>query len=309
MQQPDALRRLMLASLALPALPLLQGCAAPLAPLGDQATVPGARALLAASARAHGLPALAAINDVSVGYAGTFLGLADRIQPELVDAGFRGRSQDRLLLRDQVAVQAQAGPGGAKQVVRQAGAGTQGGVRVWYNGVEALDRPRRDAAAVVADCYSLFLLGPMLLAGQWAADRTLAMELSGTARVTVDGQAHDCDVLRVHMQPGLGLSEGDELALYIDRAERLMRRLRFTLNGFEPTRGALAEVDAWAHLPLQGVRWPVRFQERLLRPLPLPFPVHEWHLTGLDVNRGLDRAALDGPALAGVAARPAAALP
>ncbi len=309
MDQPDALRRLMLASLALPVLPLLQGCAAPLAPLEDQATAPGARALLAASARAHGLPALAAIDDVSVGYAGTFNGVADRIQPELVDAGFRRRSQDRLLLRDRVAAQAQAGPEGAKQVVRQAGAGTQGGVQVWFNGVEALDKPRRDAAAVAADCYSLFLLGPMLLAGQWAADCILTMALSGTERVTVDGRAHDCDVLRVSMQPGLGMSEGDELALCIDRAERLMRRLCFTLNGFQPTRGALAQVDAWGHVPLHGVRWPVRFQERLLRPLPLPFPVHEWHLTGLDVNRGLDRAALSGPALAGGAARPATALP
>ena len=307
MQQPDPLRRLMLASLAAPALPLLQGCAAPLAPLGDKATAPGARALLAASAQAHGLPALAAINDVSVSYAGAFHGVVGRLQPDLVDAGFRGRSQERLLLRDRVAAQAHAGPEGAKQVVREAGAGTQGSIRVWFNGVEALDRPRRDAAALVADCYSLFLLGPMLLAGQWAADRTLAMAVSGTGRVTVDGQGHDCDVLRVRLQPGLGMSEGDDLALYIDRAERLMRRLRFTLNGFQPTRGAVAEVDAWGHVPLHGVRWPAQYEERLLRPLPLP--VHEWRLTGLDVNRGLDRAALNGPALAGGAARPASALP
>ena len=307
MQQPDALRRLMLASLALPALPLLQGCAAPLAPLG-QATEPGARALLDASAGAHGLPALAAIEDVSVGYAGTFHPVVDRLQPELVDAGFRSLAQDRLLLRDRMIAQAQAGPKGTKQVAREAGAaGAQGTIRVWFNGEEAPDRRRRDAAALVADCYSLFLLGPMLLAGEWAADRTLTMALSRPERVTVDGRDHDCDVLRVRMRPGLGLSEGDELALHIDRAERLMRRLRFTLNGFQPTRGAVAEVDAWGHVPLHGVRWPAQYEERLLRPLPLP--VHEWRLTGLDVNRGLDRAALNGPALAGGAARPAAALP
>ena len=299
MRQPDALRRLIVASLALPALPLLQGCAAPLPPMTDQATAPAAHALLAASAQAHGLQALAAIDDVSVGYAGTFHGVVDRLQPELVDAGFRGRAQDRLLLQKGVVAQAQAGPKGTKQVVREAGAGTQGGVRAWFNGTEALDRRRRDAAALVADCYSLFLLGPMLLAGQWAADRTLAMALTGAERVTVDGRDHDCDVLRIHMQPGLGMSDADELALYIDRSERLMRRLRFTLNGFQPTRGAVAEVDAWGHLPLHEVLWASQYEERLLRPLPLP--VHEWHMTGLDVNRRLDRGAISGPAFSGAA--------
>ncbi len=121
---------------------------------GDQATAPGARALLKASGRAHGSPALAAINDVSVGYAGTFHGVVDRLQPELMDAGFRGRAQDRVLLREWITAQAQAqaGPKGGKQVVREPGAGgAQGAVRVWFNGEEAPDRHRRDAAALVAD--------------------------------------------------------------------------------------------------------------------------------------------------------------
>ena len=41
----------------------------------------------------------------------------------------------------------------------------------------------------------------------------------------------------------------------------------------------------------------------------LPLPVHGWRLTGLDVNRRLDRALLNGLALTGGAARPAAPLP
>ncbi len=307
MQQPDLRRRLILASMAAPLVPLMQGCTAPLTALQDRATAPDAQALLAASAAAHGLAGLAGISDVSVSYAGTFHTVVDRLQPDLVDAKFRGRSEERLLLRDRLAAQSHAGPDGRKQVVREAGSGTQGAVRVWFNDVEASDRRRRDAAALVADCYSLFLLGPMLLAGQWAAERSLTMALTGVERVTVEGQTYECDMLRVHLAPGLGFSAADELALYIDRTERLMRRLRFTLNGFEPTRGALAEVDAWGYLPRYGVRWPTRFQERLLRPLPLP--VHEWHLTGLDVNRGLDRAAVEGMAFSGGAVLPAAAVP
>ncbi len=304
MPQPDPLRRLLLASLALP---LLDGCTAPLTPLDGAATTPEVQALLQAGVRAHGLPALAAINDISVGYDGSFNGLVNRIQPELVDAGFRGPSQDRLLLRDGIAAQASTGASGAKLVLRDAGAGRPGTVRVWYNGAETADNtPRRDAAAIVADCYSLFLLGPMLLAGAWAA-RPPTLAVFGAERITVAGQDHDCDVLRVRLAPGLGLSEADDLALYLDRAEHLMRRVRFTLNGFEPTRAALAEVDAWGYLPLHGIRWPTRFKERLLRPLPLS--VHDWHMTGLDVNRGLDRGTVTGPALTGAAAPPAAPLP
>ena len=115
-----------------------------------------------------------------------------------------------------------------------------------------------------------------------------------------------CDVLRVHLQPGLGLSDADELALYIDRDERLMRRVRFTLNGLDSTQGAVAEVDTGDHVALHGVRWPTRFHERLLRPFPLP--VHDWRLTGLDVDRGFSRADVENKDFTGKAVPPAAAL-
>jgi len=303
---PPVTRRHVLAGLlAAPALPLLQGCAAPLLPLGTTASTPEAQALLASSAAAHGAAALAGIGDVSVSYAGRWRALMGRLQPDLVDAGFRGGSEERLLLREQLVAQGHAGPDGRKQVLREAVAGGQGRVRVWVNGQETADVQRRAAAALVADGYSLFLLGPMLLARP-GNGRTLVMALSGTARIEVDGQAHECDVLRVDAAPGLGFSPGDQLALYIDRRERLMRRVGFTLEGLDGTRNALAEVDAWGHLPLHGVRWPTRFHERLLRPAPLP--VHDWRMTGLDVNRGLDPASVSGAVFTGAAARPAAAL-
>ncbi len=305
---PHRGRRLVLASLAAPVLPAaLQGCAALLPETSNPGTAPEAQALLARSAAAHGLDALSRFNDLSVSYAGEWPALVGRLQPALVDSGFRGGSEERLLLRGQrLVAQAHAGPRGRKQVVRRTAHGAQGDVRVWFNGEEARDGERRAAAALVADGYALFLLGPMLLAGRWAAERSPAVELAGAERIVLDGRGHDCDVLRVRIAPGLGFSEAERLALFIDRGERLMRRVRFTLDGLDSTRGAIAEVDAFGHVTAHGVRWPTRFHERLLRPLPLP--VHDWRLTGLDVDRGLDASEVDGAAFGGKAAKPATAL-
>ena len=86
-----------------------------------------------------------------------------------------------------------------------------------------------------------------------------------------------------------------------------MRRVRFTLDGLESTKGAIAEVECYDHQTLNGVRWPTRFYERLLRPLRMP--VHDWNLTGLDINRGLRAGDVDGSELRGAAVVRAAALP
>ncbi len=277
----------------------LTSCTARLRPL-PPLSIPDALALSRRAALAHGAAALGPIQDISVSYAGRFHTVVDRLQPLLVDAGHRGTAQDRIIPAQGLIAQAQAGPDGTKHVYRDTG-----DVQVWFDATRAQDRPRQDAAAVVADCYMLFLLGPALLAGPWA-NRAAAMALAEPERITVGGQDHECDVLRIHLTPGLGRSEADELALYIDRAEHLMRRLRFTLNGFQPTRGALAETDCWGHFTRSGIRWPTEFVERLLRPLPLP--VHEWRMTGLDLDRGLDRNAVLGPAFTGKAARPASTI-
>ena len=297
-------RRALLAAVVAP---LLEGCAASLAPLRGSATTPDAQALLAASAAAHGMAALGGIRDVNVRYAGEWRAVVGRLQPDLVDEGFRGGSDERLLLRDRIVAQAHTGPSGHKQVVRRMARGGEGTVAVWFNGVESTDRDKRDAAALVADGYAMFLLGPMLVAGWWATDRSLVMEVDEPQTIPSGGQDVPCDVLRIGMSPGNGLCERDELALFIGRDDRLMRRVRFTLNGLESTRGAIAEVDTWAHVTIAGVRWPTRFHEFLRRPVLLP--VHDWRLEGLDVNRGLDRAAVDGVAFTGAAVAPAASLP
>ena len=294
------------AILVLPAASLLQGCGAALPPIAAPDSAPQAMALLAQAAAAHGGAALTQIADVSVSYEGAWHGFVNSLQPDLVDAGFRGQSQERWLLQDRRVGQAHTGPRGHKQVARQMAAHQQGDIRVWFNGMQTQDDDKRAAAALVVDGYSLFLLGPMLLAGQWTAQRSLQMELAEPQRLSQDGREYGCDVLRMRLSPGFGLSEADELAVYLDREDHVMRSVRFTLNGLDGTKGAIAQVDTMDYRMLRGVRWPTRFYERLLRPLPVP--VHDWRMTGLDLNRGLMPAEIDGPAFSGKAIAPAAVL-
>lgn len=282
------------------AVPLLHGCTSSLPViLGSQAT-PAAQARLRQSAEAHGIAAYPALRDINVSYAGQWRALIERLQPALVDSGFRVSSQERLMPAQGLVAQTHNGPGGTKQVLRRAGRPNkgQGDVRVWFNGEEARDGERLAAAALVADGYALFLLGPLLLAG-----RDLPMELGGTA--TVDGRS--CDVLNVQLVPGLGFSSMERVALLIDREDLIMRGIRFSLEGLESTQGAVAEVHTFDHLKRHGVLWPTRFYERLLKPIPR-MPVHDWKLTGLDVNRGYGPDALTGSAFGGAAVAPATTL-
>jgi hypothetical protein len=302
---PINLLRRRLASAAL-SLPLLQGCAAPLPKRSKPTTSAAAESLLEKSAAAHGSAALSGLTDISVSYAGQWRPFMNKLQPALVDAGYRGASEERILLPERLIAQAFTGPRGRKHVVRRSLPGEQGTARVWFNGEESHAGEPLAAAALVVDGYSLFLLGPMQLTQYWQAERSLSMELDGVEHLTLDGRNYECDVLRIGMKPGIGFSDADELALFIDREEHLMRRVRFSLDGLESTRGAIAEVEAHEDSTLHGIRWATRYYERLLRPLPLP--VHDWRLTGLDVNRGLTVAEVDGAEFSGNASAPAAKL-
>jgi len=307
MSPPNRLRRrILLTSLGLPVFPGLQACAPlwPALPPGE--TSPDAAELLAVSARAHGLAAFSSFNDLSVSYSGRWHRLVARLQPKLVDAGFRGDSQERLLLRDGLVAQAHTGPRGHKYVLRQKVGGEHGGVRVWFNGEESLDDESLAAAALVVDGYGLFLAGPMWLVLSAQAGRSWTLRRAPSERITVNGTAHVCDVLQVRLLPGIGFSAADRVTMYIDDDAHLLRRVRFSLDGLESTRGAVAEVDTFDHVTLEGVVWPTSFYERLLRPLPLA--VHRWRLTGLDVNRGLTAEDVLGGAFGGKAEAPAGSM-
>jgi hypothetical protein len=81
--------------------------------------------------------------------------------------------------------QAHTGPSGSKQAVRRAG-----GVSDSFNGAASRNEDQLAAAALVADRYLLFLLGPMLLAGAWATPpRGVVGELSNIEEIEVHGEA------------------------------------------------------------------------------------------------------------------------
>ncbi len=280
------------------ALPWLVACSTPL-PLiaAPPPTDSAARRRLAESAEAHGLAAYRRLNDINISYDGQWRPFIDRVQPEIVDAGFRGRSQERLMPKLGLTAQAYTGASGSKEVVWQRAPGASkpaGDVTVWFNGVRSTNDAAERAAALVAEGYNLFLLGPL-----WLVDRELPLRLAGTE--TVDGRS--CDVLEAWLSPGLGRSASDRIALCIDRSDSVMRRVRFTLEGFAGTQGAVAEVDTFEHSRRFGVVWPMRSYERVLHPVALP--AHDWRVTGLDVNRGYPQRDLLGPQLEGAAAAPA----
>ena len=136
------------------------------------------------AAAAHGVVGFSGLRDISVSYAGQWHALVGSIQPALVDAGHRGGSQERLLLGERIVAQAHTGPKGTKQVFRQQGQASQGSVKVWFDGQPSHDPDSLHAAALVADGYSLFLLGPMLVADAWRTDRAM------TLRTGVRGADH-----------------------------------------------------------------------------------------------------------------------
>ena len=291
-------RRTWLSALALPW--LVGGCSTPLplvqAPAGDANAVTRLRE----SAQAHGLDAYRTLSDINVSYDGQWRPLINRIQPEVVDQGFRGSSQERLMPAAGIVAQAYTGQMGRKQVAWRRGRGTPddlGEVAVWVNGMRSADAAARDASALVAEGYGLFLLGPL-----WLVDRGLRMRMADTERV--DGRT--CDVVEVWLTPGRGRVAVDRVALCIDRIDQRVHRMRFTLEGFAGTRGAVAEVDTFEHESRFGVVWPMRSFERIVHPIGLP--AHDWHVTGLDVNRRYGPEDVSGPSFIGAAAAPARSL-
>ncbi len=257
-------------------------------------STPAGVALFDATASAHGREAFAGISDISVAYDSHWYGIVKRLQPVLVDAAWRGGSQERLLPGEHLIAQSHSGEAGRKYVLRRYAA-RQRNVIVQYNGTLAEASEIRDAAALVADAYRVFLLGPLAF-----LDGRQVFEDLGPTRL--DDRL--TDRLLVRARPGLGVSTEDRYVLYIDREDRLMRRVRFTIEGLESTRGAVVDVDTAGHRELHGVMWPTRFFERIRRPIPL-LPAHRWSMLGLDVNRGLTADDFSGGQFSESAAIPA----
>jgi hypothetical protein len=205
-------------------LPLLGACASVMPQAQHLGEQPAARALLEASAQAHGVAAFRQIRDLNVSYDGQWHFLVQKLQPALVDARFRKTSEERLLFgREPVIGQRHSGQDGVKQVTRSAAA-----VDVRYNGQPTSNSEALAAAALVADAFRLFLLGPM-----YFLEGNISLELAGTA--DVEGRA--CDMLLAVRRPGHGLSAEDRYLLFIDQQDRLLRRVRFSMEGLASTQG------------------------------------------------------------------------
>ncbi len=273
---------------------LVAGCSSfPVSSLERSSTA--GLALLEASARAHGWEAYRRLRDINVSYEGEWFPAVTRLQPVLVDSGYRGTSEERMLVGEKLIAQSHRGPDGVKHVAR-----APESIAVWFNGSRDGDREKQLAAGLVADGYRLFLFGPMYL-----------LERAGDAIVetlepdVIDGREYDR--LFARLRPGLGHDGEDRVVVWIDRSTRLARRLWISADALPSTQRVIAEVDLLDVRDLAGMRLPTRFFERLKRPFPLD--VHQWRLTGFDVNRGYPPGDVMDGAMRGDALRPANRLP
>ena len=291
-------------------------------------TPPEAKAIFEACLNAHGgAAAYARLHDVNVRFDSHWATVGPGLQPILSDRSHRGGSEERYLpvKGGYVVGQLHRGKAGAKHVFRFPPFQTE----VSYNpplqphvlpansrlkpaldpephsavaldaGFQrSLDPEVVTAAGLVTDAYSMFLFGPGFFVQRGAKFQKL------TATAEVAGRA--CDELVTTLRPGIG-SDEDQVVLYIDRQNHLLRRVQFTLNALESTRGAEVHVDLADQRRLAGVMWPTRYSERIDHPVNLP--AHRWSLLGFDVNRGYTDADLAAPGFKGKAAAPARELP
>ena len=279
--------------IAASAIGLLAACGSIPAPQGT-ASQPEALALLEQSQQAHGKAAFAAIKDINVSYGGTWFDLIKRVQPAITDAAFRQTSQERMLVNGPSAIaQIHSGPSGQKAVVE-----SDRKVSVWYNGAPYAGADQQAAAHLVLHAYQLFLYPAFYV------QRASLLERAGSS--VVNGR--DCDVLLAVLRPGIGNSREDKVLLSIDRETKLVRRVWLTLEGSEPSQGAVVSVEHDKFVRVGGVMWPTHFYETVVRPFA-GLPAHDFYLTGIDVNRGLTATDFAGGRFSEKAARPASALP
>lgn len=263
------------------------------------ATPADARALLDQTQAAHGKAAFLAIRDLSVAYDGTWFDIVTKVQPILTDKTFRKASEERMLFSggsgDNVIAQIHKGDAGKKMVLRDGSLPLGARASVWVNQQSETNRDKIAAAHLVVEAYQLFLYPAFYV------ERATHLERVGTGSVG----GRDCELLLAVMRPGIGNSAEDRVVLYIDKQDKLVRRVRLTLEGLDSTKGAIVDVDHDRFVEIAGVIWPTHFYEALVAPFP-GLPAHDFSLRGLDVNRGLTKADFANAQFSERAAKPAA---
>lgn len=294
--QPNrsAFSKLLDAAVFLGLLSLLAACSS--VPMPQQSkTQADARALLDQSQAAHGKAAFLAIRDLSVAYDGTWFDIVTKVQPILTDKAFRKASEERMLFGDNLIAQMHTGDAGKKMVLRDSSLPLGERASVWLNQQAETNRDKIAAAHLVVEAYQLFLYPAFYV------ERATHLERVGTGSVG----GRDCELLLAVMRPGIGNSAEDRVVLYIDKQDKLVRRVRLTLEGLDSTKGAIVDVDHDKFVEIAGVKWPTHFYEALVAPFP-GLPAHDFSLRGLDVNRGLSKADFANAQFSERAAKPAA---
>ena len=272
----------------------LAGCASPFPRATDAPTAPFADGLdaptiFARTLAAHGGDLHAAGGDLNLAFDGQWDRLIQRIQPVVTDSAYRIRAEERYLPAARLHAVRWQGPAGTKLVVR-----TPDTIEIFYNGVRDSDDTRRRDAAMTADAFQLFHLGPSFLQARGATFTRLADR-------TERGVAYH----RLHttLRPGFGFSPADDVVVWIDPTTHRLFRAHLTLNGFETTQGAHVDTTFLAYRSVGPILVPAELNERVRAPLRIN--AHRWWITGADRNRGWTAADVTGPNFERTAAAPA----
>ncbi len=273
---------------------LFSGCSSmPVPKLAAGTSDPAAVALLEQAQQAHGKAAFNAIKDINVSYTGKWFNLITRIQPAITDPAYRQTSEERMLMQDGLIAQIHSGPSGDKTVIED-----QRKVAIWYNGQPHSSPAQMAASHLVLHAYQLFLYPAFYV------QRASQLELAGSS--VVGGR--DCDNVLAVLRPGIGSSVEDRVLVCVDRQDKLVRRVWLTLEGSEPSKGAVVGVDHDKFVQVGGVTWPTHFYETVVRPFA-GLPAHDFSLSGIDLNRGLSKADFAQGKFSPLAAKPATLLP
>jgi len=219
----------------------------------------------------HGGASIEQLNDVNLSISGEWKTLIRRIQPLVTDYKYRIDSQERLFMNNGGYIALYNGPGGSKKVVR-----TTDSLAVYYNGEQSTDPEVLSSTALTADAFRLFLLGPLALQA-WQDQFTRLTD------ITFQGEQHYR--LHLNLNPGFGYSEQDQVVLWVNTESGRTKMIQITLEGHSTTKGAHVEVEYLGYTQKGDYLFPSDFFERVNAPISIN--AHAWHLTGLDINRGL----------------------
>jgi len=241
---------------------------------------------------AHGGDPRSWATDINFSMDGEWGKSISRIQPVVTDVDYRIRAEERYRPADRHYAVLWNGPAGTKKVVR-----TPETIAVYYNGVRETDAAKLRAAALTADAFQLFHLGP-------AFPPLSSASFSRLTDKTETGVPYVR--LRTTLRPGFGFSEDDDVVLWIHPQTSRLFRVHLTLNGFETTQGAHVDTTFLAYRRIGEMLVPTELNERVRGPLRLQ--AHRWSMTGADFNRGWAITDITGAGFENAAATPASPL-